>query len=77
MSRTRSHILNELSITCKLHDNNSFLFIELTSKNNRSVSSKHLFIELNKLGLLAFMLITPSDTVSNVQCLKQYPFSYM
>ena len=53
MSRTRSHILNELSITCKSHDYKSLLFIELRSKNNRSVSSKQIFIELNELSLLA------------------------
>ena len=32
MSRTRSHTLNESSITCKSHDHESLLFIELTSK---------------------------------------------
>ena len=32
MSRTRSHILNESSITCKSHDHESLLFIKLTSK---------------------------------------------
>ena len=32
MSPTGSHILNELLITCKLHNNESLLFIELTSQ---------------------------------------------
>ena len=53
MSRTRSHIVNELSIRCNSRDNESLLFIVLTRNIKKSVSSKNFFRELNELSLFA------------------------
>ena len=62
MSRTRLHMLNESSITCKSHDHENHCYLYSSQlNNNRSMSPKNRLIEFNELSLLAVLIIA-ADT---------------